>query len=108
MMKFFCYTTVFTAIELFALARTERERAAMRGAMGAMKLLGLNAKSAGRIGDLVAKHSGGASLALLSAGLCVESGLPLLTNEAANFRGVRRLRIISGSSLREIAKRQRD
>ncbi|MBI1805752.1 MAG: hypothetical protein HYR76_01720 [Ignavibacteria bacterium] len=46
MQKFFCYTTVFNAIQLFALARTEKERRVIEDSMSAMKILGLNAKNA--------------------------------------------------------------
>jgi len=80
---FFCYTTVFNAIELFAGARGARERTAMRHAMGAVKVLGLNARSAVRSGALFRKHPKADPLLLLVAGLCIESGLPLLTNRPA-------------------------
>ncbi|HTO92766.1 MAG TPA: hypothetical protein VMM80_00300, partial [Bacteroidota bacterium] len=42
--RFFCYTTVFQAVELFAAMRTPRARRAAEDAMSAMKILGLNPK----------------------------------------------------------------
>ena len=100
MMKFFCYTTVFNAIELFALAPGDRERAAVSAAMGAMKILGLNAKQSPRYGAWFAAHPGLKPVSVLIAGLCVESKLPLLTNDVKSFRGFRGLRIIKSSALR--------
>ena len=49
---FFCYTTVFNAIEAFSAARSEKEIQAVDDAMSAMKVLGLNAKSAKAIGKI--------------------------------------------------------
>ncbi len=44
--KFFCYATVFHAIELFSLARSKQEEKAIEDAMSAVKVLGLNPKNA--------------------------------------------------------------
>ena len=52
MNTFFCYTTVFNAIEAFSAARSEREIQAVDDAMSAMKVLGLNAKSAKAVGKI--------------------------------------------------------
>jgi predicted nucleic acid-binding protein len=103
MMKFFCYTTVFNAIELFALAPGDRERAAVTSAMGAMKILGLNAKQSPRYGAWFAGHPRLKPVSVLVAGLCVESKLPLLTNDVKSFRGFRGLRIIKASAMRDDA-----
>ena len=97
MMKFFCYTTVFNAIELFSLARTDRERTAVAGALGAMKILGLNAKQAPKYGSWLAEYSRTKPMALLVAGICMESKLPLLTYDEKAFRGIRGLRLLRAS-----------
>ena len=91
---FFCYTTVFQAIELFAAARTPRERNAAEDAMSALKLLGLNPKNAMGYGDLFAAHPRLQPAALLVAGLCIESRLPLLSDRGKDFKGIRGLTVI--------------
>lgn len=100
MSKFFCYTTVFSAIELFAGAATEHERSLMEDAMSAMKILGLNAKSARRYGEWFRPSTHRRSLALLSAGLCLESRLPVLTAQPSLFRGVKGIRVIPAARMR--------
>ena len=95
MNKFFCYATVFQAIEMFSLARTKRELAAVEDSMAAMKLLGLNPKNAKKYGELMAPKSKYDRWTLLIAGLCVESRLPLLTARGRDFAGVKGLQIVS-------------
>jgi len=103
---FFCYTTVFQAIELFEAMRGPRERKAARDVLSAMKILGLNAKNAPSYGRLFAAHPGLASLDLLVAGLCIDSRLPLLTGRGKDFRGIRGLAVIPpGDIAREFTKR---
>ncbi len=92
---FFCYTTVFQAIELFSRMHTPRERQAAEDALAAMKVLGLNPKSAPAYGRLFAAHPGRKPADLLVAGLCIESRLPLLTGRRAHYAGVRGLTLIS-------------
>ena len=92
--KCFCYTTVFQAIELFALARTEKERTAVEDSMAAMKLLGLNPKNAGRYGTLLHSYAKRDRYALLIAGLCIESRLPLLTDRQRMFKGIKGLQCV--------------
>jgi predicted nucleic acid-binding protein len=92
--KFFCYTTVFQAIELFAMARTEREHRAVEDSMAAMKLMGLNPKNARKYGELFASKRKKDRYALLIGGLCIDSRLPLLTNESATFKGIPGLTLI--------------
>ena len=101
MMKFFCYTTVFNAIELFAQACNERERDAVAAAMGAMKILGLNAKQAISYGSWFAANAKVKPLSMLVAGICLESKLPILTSDAGAFRGIKGLRVIRASALNE-------
>ena len=50
--RYFCYTTVFNAVEAFGLCRTDAERKAVEGSMNALKILGVNAKSGKNIGRL--------------------------------------------------------
>lgn len=103
MMKFFCYTTVFNAIELFSLARNEAERSRLESAMSAMKILGLNAKNAKRYGELLLKSTDAATMTLLTAGICLESKLPLLTDQPEAFRCMKGLKIIRPSMITENA-----
>lgn len=100
MMKFFCYTTVFNAIELFSLATTEREQSAVASAMGAMKILGLNAKNSVRYGSWYAEYSSRAPLSVLMAGICMESKLPILAMNEKSFNGITGLRVIQASAIR--------
>jgi predicted nucleic acid-binding protein len=92
---FFCYTTVFQAIEVFAGMRTAGERKAAADAMSAMKLLGLNPKNAALYGGLFAAHPGRRPINLLTAGLCIESRLPLLTGRGKEFAGIKGLSLVS-------------
>lgn len=97
----FCYTTVFQAVEVFAAMRTPRERDAAGDAMSAMKILGLNPKNAARYADLVVRHPRHRTTDLLTAGLCLDSGLPLLTGRAKNFRNIEGLVVVSPGQMRE-------
>ena len=93
--QYFCYATVFHAIELFALARTDRERKAVEDTLSAMKILGLNARGARRYSKLLARRKGSDRWTVLIAGLCMESGLPLMTGRKAEFREFRGLKVIA-------------
>jgi predicted nucleic acid-binding protein len=99
MMKFFCYTTVFNAIELFALARNARERKAVEDSLSAMKILGLNAKQAKRFGELFRRNASPAVLDTLVAGICIESRLPLITGKRGDYKGLKELRLIRSGSV---------
>ncbi|MBI3578401.1 MAG: hypothetical protein HY089_03200 [Ignavibacteriales bacterium] len=101
MSLFFCYTTVFNAIELFALARTEAETHAVEHVMQAMKILGLNGKSAKNVGPYIAqgRRDKNSDMNALIAGLCTESRLPILTRQPRKFKGLGPLRVIPAGSL---------
>jgi predicted nucleic acid-binding protein len=96
MNNFFCYTTVFNAIEAFSAARSEKEIQAVDDAMSAMKVLGLNAKSAKVMGTLFSGNSSKKhrDLRILIAGVCRESKLPILTLNPRRFSGIKQLRVI--------------
>ncbi|MGA9407795.1 MAG: type II toxin-antitoxin system VapC family toxin [Bacteroidota bacterium] len=98
---FFCYTTVFNAIEAFSLASSEEEIQAIDDAMSAMKVLGLNAKSAKVIGKIFstidAKRK--RDLPVLIAGVCKESKLPIVTMNPKRFSGIKQLRVIPAGKL---------
>ena len=98
--KFFCYTTVFNAIELFSFARTARERTAVEDAMRGMKILGMNAKSAKRSGTLLAGAKNLSIINAMVACLAFESKLPILTRNPQEFRGVKGLDVLSTGMLR--------
>jgi len=105
--EFFCYTTVFQAVEVFAAMRTRRARRAAEDAMSAMKILGLSPKKAPEYGALFAAHPRKRATDLLVAGLCLESRLPLLTARGKDFRGIRGLAIVSPGALTGGGKRAR-
>ena len=98
---FFCYTTVFNAIEAFSAARSEKEIQAVDDAMSAMKVLGLNAKSAKAIGRIYlnTKSKKIGDLPVLIAGVCRESKLPILTLNPQRFSGIKQLRVIPWEKL---------
>ncbi len=102
MSMFFCYTTVFNAIELFSLCSTDEEREAVESSLQAVKILGLNGKSGKKIGILRGntKWAKGGDLRLLIAGVCLESRLPLLTGREAVMRKYRPLVIVPSKLLR--------
>jgi predicted nucleic acid-binding protein len=91
---FFCYATVFQAVEVFAALHSERRRNAAMEAFSSMKLLGLAPKNAPLYGDLLARFPGKRSMDLLVAGLCLESGLPLLTNRCREFAAIPALVVV--------------
>ncbi len=99
MSRYFCYTTVFQAIELFSLARTERQQKAVKEMLSAMKILGLNAKNAPKFGMLFSKNPDMSTMDLLIAGLCMESKLPLFTVQPSRFRGVKGLQVVTPADL---------
>jgi len=101
MMKFFCYTTVFNAMELFSLARLPRERAAVEGALSGMKILGLNAKSAKTFGAWMSDGLKLKRMNSLVAGMCLESKLPILTMQPNEFHGVKGLVIVPALAVRK-------
>jgi predicted nucleic acid-binding protein len=90
----FCYTTVFNAIELFSYTSGERERLAVRNALSPMKLLGMNAKGAPAYGELLRTRAGDGVLNILVAGLARESRLPVLTARPSDFPRIRGVRIL--------------
>jgi predicted nucleic acid-binding protein len=96
MSMFFCYTTVFNAIELFELCDTPKQMHAVEGALGALKILGLNGKNGRTLGAIVrrARTNGLRDCDALLAGLCMESRLPLLTGHPRSYRGIKLLKMV--------------
>ena len=92
--KFFCYATVFHAIQLFSLANSEKEYSAIEDSMAAMKIMGLNPKRAGKYGRLLASSGRADTMNVLVAGLCLESKLPILTDRRDDFRGIGGLLVV--------------
>jgi predicted nucleic acid-binding protein len=97
----FCYTTVFNAIEAFSFARSEEEIQAVDDAMSAMKVLGLNAKSAKAVGKIFSNinQKKARVLPVLIAGVCRESKLPIVTMNPKRFSGVKQLKVIPAEKL---------
>lgn len=94
---FFCYTTVFQAAEVLARARTKGEVQAMHDAMGAMKILGVNARGASRYAELLRSARTHDRWRMMIAGLCLESGLPLATGREREYRIFRQLLVLPAS-----------
>lgn len=97
MRQYFCYTTVFNAAELFAAARTHSEGMAVENALHAMKILGLNGKSAKNIAPLL--RTSRTEMAGLIAGICSESRLPIVTMRPERYAGIRKIEVIHAESL---------
>jgi predicted nucleic acid-binding protein len=99
MRGYFCYTTVVSAAALFALASSKKQRMAMEDALGALKILGINARSAVSFGDLLRTHPRLSVSDCYIAGICLESRLPLCTFTPRRFSAVRKLTLLPASSL---------
>ena len=97
--KYFCYTTVFNAIELFAASHSLIEKDAVRKAMNAMKVLGINPKSAKNIGAIVSSSQ--KDFAVLIAGICSESALPIVTMVPKRFSGIKKITVLEYQKLIE-------
>lgn len=91
----FCYTTVFNAMELFAAARSARERRAVEDVLSAVKILGMNGRNAGKFAKIAPAGPRGIDPAALIAGICIEARLPLVTDRPRLFSGFRALRTVS-------------
>lgn len=91
--EYFCYTTVFNAIELFAAAASLKERRALQQSMDALKVLGINPKNAKNIATLVSSKK--KDFAVLIAGICIESNLSLVTMNPKRFAGIKKLKLIT-------------
>lgn len=100
---YFCYTTVFNAIELFSLVKSENERIIIEGLMSSIKILGLNAKSAPKYGGLL-NEKGLPRMNALIAGLCIESKLPILTSKPSEFRKVKGLTVLTPNEITNTAQ----
>lgn len=90
--EYFCYTTVFNAIELFAVSKSLKETQAIEDALSAMKVLGINSKSAKNIATVVSSTS--RDFSSLIAGVCIESKLPILTLNPKRFSRIKNLQVV--------------
>ncbi len=97
MSTYFCYTTVFNAIELFSLCEQPSEHSAVENVMYSMKILGLNGKSAKNVAEILreSRKKRNRDLEALVAGVCVESKLPLLTSRPGRYSGIRSLTVMT-------------
>lgn len=98
---FFCYTTVFNVIELFSVCKSEKEIEAAESSMHALKILGLNGKSGKSIGLVRGETRTVRDLDLLSAGLCLESKLPLLTGRPKRYSRIPGLRVVPSLAVKK-------
>jgi predicted nucleic acid-binding protein len=95
----FCYTTVINAAALFALASSKKQQVAIEDALGALKILGINARSAVLFGKLIRAHPRLGVNDTYIAGICLESRLPLCTFTPRRFSAVRKLKLLPAASL---------
>lgn len=99
MRRYFCYTTVVNAMELFSCTGSDRQRRAVEHTLGAMKILGVNSRTAKNFGTLIRQYPDQPLGDLLVAGICLESRLPLLTRLQERFSGIRNLRLVRPASI---------
>jgi predicted nucleic acid-binding protein len=92
--EWFCYTTVFHAITLFAWAESRRAQKAVEDMFAPIRILGLNAQSAPLFGSLLAQAGKKNVMDVLVAGVCLQSRLPLLTDRTSDFTEFRGLKIL--------------
>ncbi len=90
----FCYTTVFNAVELFRGAGSARERRAIEDVLSAVKILGMNGRNAAKFARLTDPGADAVRLSALIAGICIEARLPLVTDRATEFDDYRKLRVV--------------
>lgn len=107
MSHFFCYTTVFNAIELFSLCESRKERLVVEDVMYSMKVLGLNGKSAKNVGEFMRQSRIGnmRDIEALIAGVCLESRLPLLTGTPQRYKAIRSLMLVTPDDI-EISRKK--
>jgi len=96
--EYFCYTTVFNAIELFAAAGSQKETQAVQDAMDALKVLGINPKSAKNIASVVSSNT--MDYTTLIAAICIESKLPIVTLNPKRFSRIKHITIVSANDLK--------
>ncbi len=98
--NYFCYTTVFNAIELFSICKTDFERETISEALCGIKILGMNPKPSKSFGKIYAKPRGKNSnnLSAFIGALCLESKLPLLTLRPKNYRWLPELQILQNET----------
>ena len=84
--EWFCYTTVFNAMELFDAARGPRDVRAMEEVLSSVKILGMNGRNAGKFARVAGGGGRGFDRAALVAGICIEAHLPLVTRRPGAYR----------------------
>ena len=90
--EYFCYTTVFNAIELFGAAKSLKEKESVRQAMDALKILGISPKSAKNIGEVVSSTK--KDYTALIAGVCLEAKLPIATMAPKRYTKIKALTVM--------------
>ncbi len=96
---YFCYTTVFQAIELFSIAQSSEERQAVEDTLSVVKILGVNGKSARHLAESVVNADRN-TVAGYIAGVCLESRLPLLTWMRTEFSRFPGLAVVDPGSMK--------
>jgi len=92
--EYFCYTTVFNAVELFASARTKKETRRVEDVLSAVKILGMNGRNAKKFASLEGFRRASVPLETMIAGICIEAGLPLMTRRRDLFGKFRKLKVV--------------
>jgi len=95
--EYFCYTTVFNAVELFAAARTARENQKIEDVLSSIKILGMNGRNAKKFAALEGFRHASVPVETMIAGICIEARLPLMTTRRGTYGKYRNLRIVHAS-----------
>ncbi|HLA99823.1 MAG TPA: hypothetical protein VJO14_00430 [Bacteroidota bacterium] len=95
--EYFCYTTVFNAVELFAAARTTREKKTVEDVLSSVKILGMNGRNAGKFAGLEGFGRPAIPLEAMIAGICIEARVPLMTYRSGIYRKYRNLKVVRAS-----------
>jgi predicted nucleic acid-binding protein len=92
--EYFCYTTVFNAVQLFAAAGNARERGKVEDVLSTVKILGMNGRNAKKFAALEGFGKTAVPVETMIAGICIEARLPLMTARRGAYGKFRNLRII--------------
>jgi predicted nucleic acid-binding protein len=96
--EYFCYTTVFNAVELFAAARTASEKRKVEDVLSSLKILGMNGRNAKKFAALEGFGRASVPLETMIAGICIEARLPLMTARRGAYGKYRNLKIVRAAA----------
>ncbi len=95
--EYFCYTTVFNAVQLFATARNAREHRKVEDVLSTVKILGMNGRNAKKFATLEGFGRPSVPMESMIAGICIEARLPLMTTRRGAYGKFRNLKVVHAS-----------